>query len=134
MKKLICLSFGLILILGLVMNAQAGAYIEDGKVKAKATEPTTNEDSSLITDYAGTVFYYDIGAGFIEVPMAPATKPAGGGTVIVELPINISALPAGKETRISVKAKGKDLSGNLSKDSNVVITTVDKLPSNVPKL
>ena len=123
-----------VVVMLVAINVQAGAYVENGKVKAKVTEPTKNEDSTLITDYAGTIVYYDSGAGFVEFPMVPATALIGGGTVIVELPIDINALPVGKETKISVKAKGKDTSGNLSKDSNVSITTVDKLPTNAPQL
>lgn len=88
------------------------------------TEPTTNEDVTPLTDLKDCTVFYNIGGGWVTGKIVPASVATGGGSqsTVFEVPIT-----QGMERDVQFKGTCADISGNISKDSNIVTKRIDRL-------
>ena len=93
------------------------------KVTLSYNEPTTNSDTSALTDLHHTSIFYDMGNGSVHVVDLPASLSTGGGTIQFEfvIPIGYEQL---KET--DIWATATDNSGNTSVPSIPLNIFVDR--------
>ena len=88
-------------------------------------EPTTNANSSPLTDLKETVVWYALGGQPAVVCVTtPASQPTGGGHLSVACTVPVLD---GQEVEVTVTATAADLSGNRSLPSDPVIRRIDRL-------
>jgi hypothetical protein len=87
-------------------------------------EPTKNSDGSALTDLKDCYISYDMGGGWIIGNTVPASSATGGTnqTTSFEVPIL-----SGMEKDVKFKGNARDLSGNVSADSNIITKRIDRL-------
>ena len=123
----------LCILLVLIINSIADAMtatVTGTNVSMAYDEPTLNSNDSTLRDLDHTTVYYDLGAGFVKSVEVPATAPAGGGAITVDVIVPVSA---GQEVDVKLKATATDKSKNESNDSPLTTVRIDRLAPAPPK-
>lgn len=93
-------------------------------------EPTSNADTTALTDLNHTSIYYDLGSGFLKSEEMPATSATGGGHITAGITVPVME---GQEKDVRFKTTATDGSGNESIDSQIITKRIDRLSPAAPK-
>lgn len=120
-----------IILFACIELSMASVNVSNATFTANYTEPTTNIDTSPLSDLDYTTIYYRINTAVrVKAVDIPATSINGGG--VINESFTIEGL-IGKETNVVIIYTATDLSGNESEEFVEPTIRIDQLTPSIPQ-